>query len=284
MPERPHAHALGTGCGDGPLDRTVLSYRAFPGGAGCLLLLHGVLATHHYFSGPLGGRLGGVRLLLPDLLGSGESAKPEAEYSLQEHLSPLTDLLAREGFPEPLFLGGHSLGCLLSTALAARLPQGRVRGLVFLNYPRFTSSAHVHATLRAGSREYRQATDGVASADDRALIEASGAMVRQFAALLPEALQEEARRTSPGALAGTTRHCLFAYAPDPDLDRIATLPMLQLHGALDRVAPASSIWERRADFPNARWVLLEDAGHHLLHTHAEKAVEVIRGFLEDPGG
>jgi pimeloyl-ACP methyl ester carboxylesterase len=219
-------------------------------------------------------------MVLPDLLGSGDSAKPDAQYTLQEHLSPLADLVAHEGWPEPLFVGGHSLGCLLATALAAALPEGRVRGLVFLNYPRFTSGAHVHRTLRAGSREYRQATEGVPGGDSRSLIEASGAMVSEFAALLPEALQEEARRTPSAALAGTTRHCLFAYAPDPDLDCVAGLPMLLLHGALDRVAPASSIWERKADFPNARWVILKDAGHHLLHTHTGKAVEEIRGFLE----
>lgn len=280
MKERLDPPGPGTENPGTPLDRTALSYRAFPGSAGCLLLFHGVLATHHYFSGPLGGRIRGYRMVLPDLLGSGDSAKPDAQYTLQEHLSALADLAAHEGWPEPLFIGGHSLGCLLATALAAALPGRRVKGLVFLNYPRFTSGAHVHRTLRAGSREYRQATEGVPGGDSRSLIEASGAMVRQFAALLPEALQEEARRTPPAALAGTTRHCLFAYAPDPDLDRVAGLPMLHLHGALDRVAPASSIWDRKPDFPNARWVLLEDAGHHLLHTHTGQAVEEINCFLE----
>ena len=265
----------------GPLDRTCLSYRAFPGGRGCLVLFHGFLTSHHYFSGPLGGRLGPFRLVLPDLLGFGDSAKPELDYTLEDHLACLLDLAKEEGRPEPLFLGGHSLGCLLATALAARLPEGRVAGLVFLNYPRFTSGGHVHATLRSGSPEYKRATDGVEAGGDEAIIGASGDMVHQFAALLPPALHGEARRTSPVAMAGTTRHCLFAYRPDADLDTIAAVPMLHIHGALDRVAPADHIWERAKDLTKARWVLLKDGGHHLLHTHTEAVAPEILRFLED---
>jgi len=262
------------------LDRTCLSYRTHPGGRGCLVLLHGFLTSHHYFGQPLGGRIEPFRLVLPDLLGFGASLKPPVAYTLEDHLSCLSDLVEHEGYPEPLVLGGHSLGCLIATALAARLPEGRVSGLVFLNYPRFTSGGHVHATLRKGSPEYKRATEGIpAHGDEEEIIEASGGMVQQFAALLPPALQDEAKHTSPVAMAGTTQHCLFAYRPDPDLDAIARLPMLHLHGALDRVAPAGHIWERAGDFPNARWVLLPDAGHHLVHSHTAAVAKEILDFL-----
>ena len=263
------------------LDRACLSYRTFPGHRGCLVLLHGFLTSHHYFSGPLAGRLGDFRLVLPDLLGFGDSAKPDVGYTLEDHLACLSDLVDSEGQPRPLFLGGHSLGCLMATALAARLPEGRVAGLVFLNYPRFTSGSHVHATLRSGSPEYKRATEGVLDGGDDAIIEASGDMVRQFAALLPQALQGEAQRTFPVAMSGTTRHCLFAYRPDADLSKMSTVPTLHIHGALDRVAPADYIWERAPDFPKARWVLLKDGGHHLLHTHTGAVAPEILRFLQD---
>jgi len=116
------------------LDRLSLSFRAFPGTRGCVALFHGMLASHHYFSDALGPRLQPWRLLLPDLLGFGASAKPPVEFTLDDHLSCLADLLEAEGSPAPLVLGGHSLGCLLATALAARLPEGRVAGMVFFNW------------------------------------------------------------------------------------------------------------------------------------------------------
>ena len=262
------------------LDRHDLSFRAFPGETGCVTLFHGMLASHHYFSDALGPRLQPWRLLLPDLLGFGASAKPPVEFTLDDHLACLADLVEAEGSPAPLVLGGHSLGCLLATALAARLPQGRVAGMVFFNYPRFVSPELIHDTLRSGSTHYRQATDGLGAPGHEELLEVSGEAVQQFARLLPRSLQEEAVRTSPRSLAGTTRHCLFGYRPDPDLDTIAHLPMLFLLGGRDEVAPASFIREREGDFPQARWLFVEDAGHHLIHTDTELALRELAAFLE----
>jgi pimeloyl-ACP methyl ester carboxylesterase len=265
------------------LDRGALSFRAIAGDRGCLALFHGMLASHHYFSSSIGLRLQPWRLLLPDLLGFGDSSKPPVEFTLADHLDCLADLVSAEGTPEPLVLGGHSLGCLLATALAARLPEGRVAGIVFLNYPRFTSPGLIHSTLRDGSDHYRQATAGMGDVGHEELLAVSGDAVQEFARILPAALQEEARRTSPRSLTGTTRHCLFAYRPDPDLDRLAHLPMLFLLGGRDEVAPASFIREREGHFPRARWVFVEDAGHHLVHTHTELAVREVSSFLAGIG-
>jgi pimeloyl-ACP methyl ester carboxylesterase len=265
------------------LDRGALSFRAIAGDRGCLALFHGMLASHHYFSSSIGLRLQPWRVLLPDLLGFGESSKPPVEFTLADHLECLADLLSAEGTPEPLVLGGHSLGCLLATALAAHLPEGRVSGLVFFNYPRFTSPGLIHSTLRNGSDHYRQATEGMRDFGHEELLEVSGDAVQEFARILPPALQEEARRTSPRSLTGTTRHCLFGYRPDPDLDRLTRLPMLFLLGGRDEVAPAAFIREREGHFSRARWVFVEDAGHHLVHTHTDLAVREVASFLEEVG-
>jgi pimeloyl-ACP methyl ester carboxylesterase len=266
------------------LDRLSLSFRAFPGTEGCVTLFHGMLASHHYFSDALGSRLQPWRLLLPDLLGFGASSKPPVEFTLDDHLTCLADLVATEGSPAPLVLGGHSLGCLLATALAARLPKGRVEGMIFFNYPRFISPVLIHETLRSGSSHYRKATDGLGAPGHEELLGVSGEAVQQFARLLPRSLQEEAIRTSPRSLAGTTRHCLFGYRPDPDLDTIANLPMLFLLGGRDEVAPPAFIQEREGDFPRARWLFVEDAGHHLIHTDTELALKEVGAFLDTLGG
>ncbi len=269
---------------DNRFARTSLSFRALPGHMGCVLLVHGVLTSHHYFMAPLAGRLDGFRLVLPDMLGFGDSAGPEARYTMEEHVTCLEDLVQAEGVPEPLFLGGHSLGCLVATALAARLGTQRVRGLIFINYPRFTSTWQIHQTLRRGSPHYRNVTEGLAAVTDGDLVAAAGSMVQQFAAVLPPSLQDEAGRTSPEALAGTSQHCLFEYRPDPDLDVLADLPMLQLHGEADLVAPPAFIQDRLKDFPRAKWKLFTDAGHHLLHTHTKSVVSEIQSFLRANAG
>jgi pimeloyl-ACP methyl ester carboxylesterase len=62
------------------------------------------------------------------------------------------------------------------------------------------------------------------------------------------------------------------------------LPMLFLLGGRDEVAPPALILETRHRFAKARWVEVPDAGHHLLHTHADLAASEIRSFLRDPRG
>ncbi len=238
-----------------------------------------MLASHHYFSAAVDGTFAPWRTLLPDLLGFGDSATPAVGFTLQDHLDCLADLMEAEGVPAPLVVGGHSLGCLIATALAARLPKGKVAGMVFLNYPRFTSPSGLHETLRNGSAHYRQATDSLGNPGHDSLLALSGEAVQTFAGLLPPLLQEEARRTSPRALAGTTQHCLFGYRPDEDLDAISGLPMLFLLSGGDEVAPARFILERRDDFPLASWRTFEGAGHHLLHTHTDQVIMEIQGFL-----
>jgi pimeloyl-ACP methyl ester carboxylesterase len=263
------------------LDRTALSFRTYPGSAGTLLLLHGVLTSHRYFSEPLGGKLGPCRLVLPDLLGFGASSRPDAGYTLSDHLACLRDLVEAEGLSRPLFIGGHSMGALIATALAASLPAGRVAGLVYFNFPRFVSPEAVHGTLRNGSRRYRDATDKLGGPAAKAPGELTDQALPLFARSLPASLQEEAMRTSPIALARTVRHCLFDYRADPDLERMAGLPMLFLLGGRDEVAPPAFILERRDRLAKARWIEVPDAGHHLLHTHADLAARALRDFLRD---
>lgn len=57
--------------------------------------------------------------------------------------------------------------------------------------------------------------------------------------------------------------------------------MLFLLGGRDEVAPAAFIREREGDFPRARWVFVEDAGHHMVHSHPEIAAREICAFLEE---
>jgi len=260
--------------------RLDLSYRTLPGEGGCLVLFHGMLTSHHYFSRPLAGRWSACRAVIPDLLGFGDSRKPEIGYTLEEHLEPLRDLVEAEGRPAPLLLGGHSLGAALAVALAAGLPFGAVAGLVLLNLPRFTSAARFHATLQAGSPHYRRAAEELDACGESALPERGEDLIRRFADLLPMPLRVDSRLPTARALGGTALHCLYEFRLDPHLDRVKDLPMLLVHGGEDPVAPARFAEERLPDLPRARWVLLEDAGHHLLHTHAERVIGEMAAFVD----
>lgn len=261
-------------------DRRDLHAVLYPGRRGTAVFLHGVLSSAGYFAGLAAALRKGPRLVIPDLLGHGGSARPTGlAYTLEDHLDALEDLIRHEAPEGPLVLGAHSLGCLILTALAARRLRDRVDGLVFLNYPRFVSAAQIHETLRKGSTEYRRATEGIASLSDDDLVRASGTFVRHFAAILPAHLRNDAERTAPEALSGTVRHALFAYRPDEDLLALRDLPQLHLHGEKDRVAPPVFLEALLPRLPRARYVKAAGAGHHLLQTHAALAAGEISSLI-----
>ncbi len=93
------------------------------GGQGpALLLLHGLGGTCLDFAylAPLLARR--HTLVIPDLMGHGASAKPDAPYSMDWHLQVLEALCAELGLKR-FFLAGHSMGGQLALMLAARRPE-----------------------------------------------------------------------------------------------------------------------------------------------------------------
>lgn len=66
-----------------------------------------------------------------DLLGYGDSAKPDVEYCLALYVSLLAEFVQRLG-PEPVTLVGNCMGSAMALAFAARFPE-RVRALVLFN-------------------------------------------------------------------------------------------------------------------------------------------------------
>jgi pimeloyl-ACP methyl ester carboxylesterase len=258
-----------------------LSYRVLPGGGGTLLLLHGMAGSHGYFLRPLRD-LTGYRRILPDLLGHGDSEKPEAGYTLEDHLGCLADLALREGFPEPLILGGHSMGAALSVALADALPPGAVAGLVLFNLPWFSSALELHHVLREGSEAYRRASEGVVVEREEDVLGIGPEALRSAGNALPATLRE-GRGPSDAALRGTAYHLLFRFRLDAYANALQRIPSLALLGSGDGVAPAGLARPHLAAYPLARVLLIEGAGHHLIHTHAETVLPEVLKFLDGLG-
>lgn len=63
------------------------------------------------------------RIIAPDLLGFGASPKPQwGRYTVQEHTRNVLALLRRQRVDGPLYIVGHSMGCLVAAHLAATKP------------------------------------------------------------------------------------------------------------------------------------------------------------------
>jgi pimeloyl-ACP methyl ester carboxylesterase len=97
------------------------------GGAGDpVVLLHGFAETGHMWA-PLVPRLAQQHtVIVPDLRGAGDSAKPASGYDKQTMAVDIHALTASLGF-ERVAIVGHDIGLMVAYAYAAQYPQGTER-------------------------------------------------------------------------------------------------------------------------------------------------------------
>ena len=92
-----------------------------------IVLIHGMAGSSRTWREVMPALARDHRVLAPDLLGHGESAKPMGDYSLGAHASGLRDLMACLGI-ERATIVGQSLGGGVALQLAYQHPQ--VLGLI----------------------------------------------------------------------------------------------------------------------------------------------------------
>lgn len=87
-----------------------------------LLLIHGFGGNKDNFT-RIADELGSYHLIIPDLLGFGESSKPmTADYRSEAQATRLHELLQAKGFDSGIHIGGNSMGGAISVAYAAKYP------------------------------------------------------------------------------------------------------------------------------------------------------------------
>lgn len=139
----------------GPTRKTVLAgghaiayQEAGPADGPVVVLLHGLASdgdTWDRAIGPLGAH--GLRVLAVDLLGHGESDKPESTYLLSDFADSLADFLDALDVPSAT-LCGHSFGGAIAIYFGTQHP-GRVARLVLVSAGGL--GREVHPVLRAAS-------------------------------------------------------------------------------------------------------------------------------------
>lgn len=92
-------------------------------GAEPLLLIHGFGGNKDNFT-RLASKLGDYHLIIPDLLGFGESSKTmNADYRADAQAKRLHELMQAKGVASNLHVGGNSMGGAISIAYAALYPK-----------------------------------------------------------------------------------------------------------------------------------------------------------------
>ena len=124
-----------------------LNYERIGDGPQKLILLHGLTGSLQYWKKGIEFVPDSYSLLLIDLLGFGDSPKPNSRYDLDEHLGAIEKVLRIEGFDSgDAVVVGHSLGAILAMGLVGEHPEW-FEGLVVIGLPSFADKDEIKNTF-----------------------------------------------------------------------------------------------------------------------------------------
>lgn len=218
-----------------------------------LLLLHGFPFSSESFWPQLDSPPAGVRLLVPDHRGFGQSAPGDGVSTMEALADDALALLDALSIPHAI-VGGVSMGGYVAIALARRDP-GRVRALVLIDTQASADDEAGRARREAVAREV----------EEKGLAPLAEAMLPKL--LAPTASDEVKARVdrmmraqSPAATAAASRGMATRTDGRDILSRIGG-PCLVVVGEQDVVTPPEKAKAMAALMPQARLEVIPGAGH-----------------------
>lgn len=256
-----------------------------------VLFIHGMLGSQHHWSHLVDRIDDSQRVIVPDLFGHGESAKPMGDYSLSSHAATLRDLLDRLEI-ETVTLVGHSLGGGIAMQFFYLFPE-RVERLVLVASGGL--GREVTPLLRSATLPGAEQVLGVVASSwvtDKLhgvgrVAEKVGwkpgpdvdAMWRGFTSL--------GDRESRRAFLATTRavvdvggQTVSAHGHLLDVD---PPPTLVVWGSKDRIIPAWHALKAQESVPGLRVELFEGAGHFPHLDDPDRFADLLREFIAEGG-
>lgn len=252
-----------------------------PRGAATIVMLHGFTGSKENWY-PLADRLRGrYRMLVPDLPGWGESErKADADYGFVAQSERVADFIRAMSPGKPVVLLGHSMGGGIAALVAARHP-GLVAKVGLLNAAgvRFNENQFGLDVL-AGKNPF-----GV---DDAASLQRYIDIVFHREAAKPWIPWPASR----GLIARRKDDAAFEQAvlerigrgpeqflPGQEAANIRQ-PALLLWGRQDAVIDPSALALYAAQMPQARAVLVDDAGHMALMEQPREVADAVVALIE----
>lgn len=243
-----------------------------------LVCIHGLTTPSFVWSGMVKGlALMGFRVLTYDLYGRGFSDRPKGPQDAAFFLEQLDALLEHEGVGDNLTVMGYSMGGAIATLFAARDP-ARVRHLVLLapagmgvkagplvNFIARTPIVGDWLMLAFYPDQLRRGIH----AEGLAFPDASHVHERQ---------RDELRHRGfvPAVLASLRGLLGQPLKAEHTRLHAAGVPVLAIWGKEDTVIPASAIGTLTEWSRNTVHEVIEDAGHGLTYTHADRVLELLR--------
>ena len=249
--------------------------------APALLLIHGSAGSTLWWD-PVVAALGeDFRVVRVDLLGHGSSASPSSGYDIPTHARRVGTALDELGVGRVTVVG-HSMGCLVATALAEQRPH-QTAALVLIDMgPSLDAAAPDGLLVRLllarfpGRLLWRLRSEATIR---RALRSAFARPVE-----VPDVIVGAALGMTHRALAGTARGAVDYISHKSLPDRLVALgiPLLVIFGQEDARYSSSSAADY-ATVPGARLEVLAGVGHTPMLEDPQTTARLLRELTTTPG-
>jgi pimeloyl-ACP methyl ester carboxylesterase len=252
-----------------------------------VLFIHGILGSQRQWAHLVDTMDEDHRVLLPDLFGHGESAKPLGDYSLSAHAASMRDLLDHLGI-ERVTLVGHSLGGGIAMQFFYLFPE-RVDRLVLVSSGGL--GREVNLVLRSATLPgAAQVLSVIASAPVLARVEGLGRVASKLGwrpgadiGAIWRGFTSLGDRESRRAFLATTRAVIDiggqSISAHDHLEGALPIPTMIVWGSKDRMIPSSHALSVEQALPDCRVELFEGAGHFPHLDDPERFARLLREFI-----
>ena len=212
----------------------------------------------------------GIRVIMPDLRGYGQSPVTDGVYSMGLLAHDLVGLLDHLNLGK-VVLAGHSMGGYVCLAFAQAFPE-RLAGLALV-----TTQASADAPERRDGR--LKLADEVEQRGSIAVVDASLSRYSPNPDVL-ERTKPIMLQADPRAVAGSLRGMAERMDMSEFLSEV-TVPTLVIAGEADELIPAQKSVEMIASLPNGRLVVVPGGGHMVMWEAPQLVAQELSALVQE---
>ncbi|WP_261782295.1 alpha/beta fold hydrolase [Rhodococcus sp. BP-316] len=255
-----------------------------------VILIHGLLGSHHNWEPQIDTLSQRYRVIVPDLFGHGESDKPAGDYSISSHAATVRDLLHSLDITSATFVG-HSLGGGIAMQTLYLFPE-LVERMVLIASGGL--GPKVSPLLRAATLPGSEfVLPLMANRTVRGLTDLAIDRLDKLGLPLMSASSSEAWRSFGSVQDAGTRRAFLATARSvisfrgqtisatPHFANFPNIQAMLVWGARDSIIPNSHTENARAELPHGRVEIFERAGHFPHLDNPDRFDRIFTEFMRD---
>lgn len=250
-----------------------------------VVILHGLFGSLRYWQNITPEISRTHQVLALDLLGFGDSPKPNIEYSVKDHVGAIEESIAAHlAESEKLVLVGHSMGAILALNYAISHPT-RIKQMVLISPPVVTSSMDLQNDLSHTSSKFMMymTFNHFGSQAFCRFHEyfpfLMYPMMRILEPNLPRVVAEDASKHTWESFSGSYRNVLTNQRFAELMAQAPIVPILILEGAEDIHTKAELLNRLAEKMPNVKLSVIQ-GGHNFILEEPGAAISEIQTFLD----